>query len=102
MPIILILLFACTNNNFSLRAFLSFFFRFEHRAKFVPDFQPTDEVQSQPVIKSTLTTTKTAEHANTDQEIRQDEQQNILSTSSLSPPPSPEEAEKIILNLLPR
>lgn len=91
------------------RLFHSFFLCFFNiRAKFVPDFQPTDEVQSQPVIMKattqTITTTPvttTRAAANTVQEMRQDEQQNILSTSSLSPP-SPEEAEKIILNLLPR
>ncbi|XP_063698803.1 putative uncharacterized protein DDB_G0277255 isoform X2 [Culicoides brevitarsis] len=86
------------------------------RAKFVPDFQPTAEVQSQPVIKSTIqtsitsmtttttpttTTSSPVEEGEANDDVRQDEQQNILSTSSLSPP-SPEEAEKIILNLLPR
>uniref|UniRef100_A0A336LXU0 CSON007459 protein n=1 Tax=Culicoides sonorensis TaxID=179676 RepID=A0A336LXU0_CULSO len=72
------------------------------RAKFVPDFQPTDEVQSHPSVTSTTNTAHAAETLSTDQDIkREDEQQNILSTASLSPP-SPEEAEKFILNLLPR
>lgn len=91
-----------------LRALLSSFFTlhpfsFLSRAKFVPDFQPTDEVQSQPVTKTTITTTTPmmTPTPTTVEDANHQIQQNILSTSSLSPP-SPEEAEKIILNLLPR
>uniref|UniRef100_A0A182M1S7 Uncharacterized protein n=1 Tax=Anopheles culicifacies TaxID=139723 RepID=A0A182M1S7_9DIPT len=66
------------------------------RAKFVPDFQPTDEATA-PTHPQVLQLHQPSHH-------QQPQQQHSLPvpTDESYSPPSPEEAERIISNLLPR
>ncbi|XP_035914926.1 mucin-5AC isoform X3 [Anopheles stephensi] len=68
------------------------------RAKFVPDFQPTDEATA-PTHPQVL---QLPSHQPQQQQQQQQQHSLPVPTDESYSPPSPEEAERIISNLLPR
>ncbi|XP_058055452.1 mucin-5AC [Anopheles bellator] len=71
------------------------------RAKFVPDFQPTDEAIATSPLQQPAEHQQPPEQEPSHYEPQQRQQHSLPSDETYSPP-SPEEAERIISNLLPR